>query len=105
MQRVTGSERRRLDAALRPSRTLVERAATAMVLHAKASTWEAVPRPPFSDVIICLHEAVAILAACDDGLNREDCVGLIISEFEARLRLKVEGKLQPEGVQELLKST
>jgi hypothetical protein len=104
-RRVSASERRRLDAALRPSRTLVERAAAAMVLHAKASTSDTVPRPPFLEVTICLHEAVAILAACDDKLSRADVVELIIEEFLARLRLKVEGLLQPEGIHELLEST
>jgi hypothetical protein len=105
MQRVTAGERRRLDRVLRPSRTLVERAASAMLLHARQSQSDDVPTPPFSSVICDLHQAVAVLVACDDGLARADCVNLIQSEFEARLRLKVEGLLQPEGIHELLEST
>src|SRR5260221_13859854 len=74
MQRVTAGERRRLDRVLRPSRTLVERAASAMLLHARQSQSDDVPTPPFSSVICDLHQAVAVLVACDDGLARADCV-------------------------------
>jgi hypothetical protein len=102
------SQRRRewrLDKALAPSRACIERAATQMVLFSKASTSDTVPRPPFQSVTINLHEAVAHLVACDDGLPREACVDLVIQEFEARLRLKVEGLLESEDIRELLQST
>jgi hypothetical protein len=94
----------RLDKALRPVREAVERAATEMVFHAKNSLDDDTPRPPFQSVICNLHEAVAIMATCDDKLSRSAVVELILSEFEARLRLKVERQLHPEGVRELLQS-
>ena len=83
-------ERRRLDKVLRSARVCIERAATQMLLHVKDSLDDDTPRPPFSEVLCDLHEAVAITMTADDKLKREACVELIIHEFSERLRLKAE---------------